>query len=69
MSGILVFAGFMILWKGLDTFYNMIVNYWQYRIEVRRMEIPPVKEEEEDDERKQIGFQSAQNNLVEVDDE
>lgn len=71
MQGILVFAGFLLLSKGIDTAYQLIMNYWQYRIEVRRMSVPPVKEdkEEEEEERTPIGFQSAPNNLVEVEDE
>ena len=68
MQGILVFAGFMILWKGLDTMYNAVVSFLNYRLELRRLEIPPVKEEEEEEEEKRIGFQSS-NNLVEVDDD
>lgn len=67
MSGILVLAVFMLLWKGLDTGYNVIVNWWQYQLEKRKMEVPPAPEEtEESEEHRQIGFETK---LLEVDDE
>ena len=60
-----MFAVFMLLWKGLDTGYNAFVNFLQYRIERRKLEIPPAPEEEPEENR-QIGFNT---NLLEVDDE
>ena len=58
-------AVFMLLWKGLDTGYNVIVNWWQYQLEKRKLEIPPAPEEPEEGQR-QIGFETK---LLEVDDE
>ena len=65
MSGILTFAVFMLLWKGLDTGYNAFVNFLQYRIERRKMDMPPAPAEPEEEPR-QIGFDTK---LLEVDDE
>lgn len=66
MSGFLVFAVFMLLWKGLDTGYNAFVNFLQYRIEKRKLDMPPAPAEEPEEEQRQIGFNT---NLLEVDDE
>lgn len=67
MSGVLVFAVFMLLWKGLDTVYNTIVNWWQYQLEKRKLDAPPAPAEpDEESENRQIGFNT---NLLEVDDE
>lgn len=65
MSGILVFAVFMLCWKGLDTGYNAIVNWWQYQLEKRKLDVPPAPAEPEEEPR-QIGFDTK---LLEVDDE
>ena len=65
MSGILVFAVFMLQWKGLDTGYNTIVNWWQYQLEKRKLDAPPAPAEPEEEPR-QIGFDTK---LLEVDDE
>lgn len=70
MQGIIVLAVFMLLWKGLDTGYNVIVNWWQYQLEKRKLDMPPAPaeepEEEPEKEQRQIGFNT---NLLEVDDE
>ena len=60
-----MFAVFMILWKGLDTGYNAFVNFLQYRIERKKMDMPPAPAEPEEEPR-QIGFDTK---LLEVDDE
>lgn len=61
-----MFAVFMLLWKGLDTGYNAFVNFLQYRIEKRKLDMPPAPAEEPEEEQRQIGFNT---NLLEVDDE
>ena len=66
MSGFLTFAVFMLLWKGLDTWYNAFVNFLQYRIERRKMDMPPAPAEEPEEEPRKIGFDTK---LLEVDDE
>ena len=66
MSGFLTFAVFMLLWKGLDTGYNAFVNFLQYRIERKKMDMPPAPAEEPEEEQRQIGFDTK---LLEVDDE
>lgn len=66
MSGFLTFAVFMLLWKGLDTGYNAFVNFLQYRIERRKMDMPPAPAEEPEEEPRQIGFDTK---LLEVDNE
>ena len=66
MSGILVFAVFMLCWKGLDTGYNAFVNFLQYRIERKKMDMPTAPAEEPEEEPRKIGFET---NLLEVDNE
>ena len=61
-----MFAVFMLLWKGLDTGYNAFVNFLQYRIERKKMDMPPAPAEEDEEEQRQIGFDTK---LLEVDDE
>lgn len=56
----------MLLWKGLDTGYNAFVNFLQYRIERKKMDMPPAPAEEPEEEQRQIGFDTK---LLEVDDE
>lgn len=67
MQGLLIFAGFMVLWKAMDTFLTAYQLYLQAKLEEGKdiVEVEPEKPEED----RKIGFQDYSSGLLEVEED
>lgn len=70
MQGLLIFAGFILVYKFVEYLYSGFQLYLQYRLErITRENQPESVEAQPEAEKKEIGFETMNAGMVEVEED